>query len=166
MWKVFCLIFAIIACIAQLKSSPLSEKVLSNIRGTPATQNQFPFQAAIYFIYNGTRSEQYISHGCCGSILGDRWIITAAECVDGIKNISEIFVVVGTQNRDKNGTVYQIESFQTHPDFIDEHFFYKNNVALLRTNESIQFNNQTQPIELYTEEVNEFIDVQINGWVR
>lgn len=166
MLKASCLVFAIFCCAEQINASSLSGKVLNNYRGTPAVPNEFPFQAAIYYTYNGTNGEQYSAHGCCGSILNDRWIITAAECVDGLEDISTIFVVVGTVNAELNNTIYAIESYQVHPDFEEDHYFYQHNVALIKTNVSIEFNEQIQPVELYTGEVNEDVAVQINGWVR
>lgn len=166
MLKASCCIFAIFLCTKTLSASSLFEKLPQSLGSTPAAPNQFPFLVAIYFklIMDG---ELWQAPLCTGSILNNRWIITAADCVYRVEE-PNFFMVAGRQNFTESGTIYHIESIHVHPDFesIIGKYSFRGNVALMRTNESIQFNDQIQPIKLCTEEVTDDTAVQVIGWVR
>ncbi|XP_066144717.1 transmembrane protease serine 9-like [Euwallacea fornicatus] len=65
---------------------PVSDGTVKIVGGTVATRNQFPYQAALVINNSGF---------CGGSIISNRWILTAAHCVDTSTTVS---VILGAHN--------------------------------------------------------------------
>ncbi|GJQ83332.1 hypothetical protein Trydic_g15640 [Trypoxylus dichotomus] len=71
-------VLIVIACVAlpifgliHPKVAEMNQRVVG---GYNATENQFPYQVSLR--YNG-------NHNCGGSIIGDKWVLTAGHCVSG-----------------------------------------------------------------------------------
>ncbi|XP_058799502.1 chymotrypsin-2-like [Phymastichus coffea] len=102
-------------------------------------------------------------HFCGGSILNNRWILTAAHCVQG-QGQESIRVVAGT-NLLKGGAeqIYRSEYISYHKNFSIGTL--QNDVAMIRVSKNIQFNDKVQPISLPK---NEFYEngqsVKLTGW--
>jgi len=115
--------------------SSVGEKQGRVVGGQEARPNEFPFIVTLEtgsgFVF------------CGGSILNSRWIITAAHCVV-FNPPSAVFVRVGQHDiRSNAGTTrYAIEDI-----LINGWIFNPDqDIALLRTTQPIQFNNNVQPV--------------------
>lgn len=70
--------------------------------------------------------------------------------------------MVGTNYLDSNGTYYGIDQFITHENHDNPR--YANDVAVVRTNQTIAFDEKVQSIRCSTVEVREGVIAQLFGW--
>jgi secreted trypsin-like serine protease len=70
------------------------------IGGTPAQPGAYPWQASLVVSWISDPSS---AHFCGGSVIRDRWILTAAHCLVGVSP-ADVHVIVGT-NKLTPGTV-------------------------------------------------------------
>jgi secreted trypsin-like serine protease len=94
------------------------------VGGKPAEPGKYPWQVRIY-------SDMHDSVGFCGgSIISDRWILTAAHCV-----LDTDEVVVGYGNNDRTMTTkIESEKIIVHPDYLAGK---KADVALIKLKEPV-----------------------------
>lgn len=149
MLKFLCLVLFIAGSIAAqsdpdlpLKTSSASDDRI--LGGKNAKPGQFPYQAVLR---NGT------AHFCGGSIIGSRFILTAAQCTQGNNSkLSYITAIVGGSNIISVRNVYhKLDRIVNHPKFNQRTL--ANDISVLRTVKTIKFNHYTQPIPLPTTDV-------------
>jgi len=125
------------------------------IGGTTARQGAWPWQ--ILMLFNG-------SPGCGGSIVNSRWIVTAAHCIYR-KSARGIKIRVGEHNmRSREGTEVDIqaERIVQHPSYNPRTL--DNDIALIKVNRPIMFNNNVQPVCLTPSEFRAGSNCYITGW--
>lgn len=71
-------------------------------------------------------------------------------------------VLVGTINLKKGGDIYTVRSIHGHKSFNVPKFAH--DIALIRLNEKISFNENVQPIALRREEVDPKSNLQLSKW--
>ncbi|KAH8288705.1 hypothetical protein KR054_008278 [Drosophila jambulina] len=125
------------------------------VGGEDAAEGVAPYQISLQGAGSGL-------HSCGGAIIDERWIITAAHCTRG-KQAAAFRVLTGTQDLQQNASRYY------YPDQIVEHSDYaprkyRNDIALLHLNESIVFDNATQPVELDHEALVPGSRLLLTGW--
>uniref|UniRef100_A0AC34RHN8 Peptidase S1 domain-containing protein n=1 Tax=Panagrolaimus sp. JU765 TaxID=591449 RepID=A0AC34RHN8_9BILA len=79
---------------------------------------------------------------CSGTIIGDRWIMTAAHCIE------VVYSHVGVGNINFNLVDYNVEEIFVHPNF-NELESYLDDIALLKLRDKIKFNESILPICLW-----------------
>uniref|UniRef100_A0A3B3SLZ3 Coagulation factor IX n=1 Tax=Paramormyrops kingsleyae TaxID=1676925 RepID=A0A3B3SLZ3_9TELE len=136
------------------------------VGGNEVTPGEIPWQVAL--IDNDKRVIF-----CGGSILSERWVITAAHCLEKI-TIDSFFVRVGEHNVHRNeGTEddYEISEWQVHNSYNASKSRFNHDIALLRLKTAIVFSDFILPICLgpkkFTEAVLESgIRSLVSGWGR
>ncbi|KAG7204747.1 hypothetical protein KM043_005160 [Ampulex compressa] len=113
------------------------------IGGENATIEEYPF--AVSLQNNGTFFGHEVEHFCGGSIIGEKWIITSAQCALRIRG-RDVRVRAGTRYYYKDGTIYDIEAVIVHPLFDLQSYDY--DFGLVKLTESIKFDDTKRPIEL------------------
>lgn len=96
------------------------------IGGTPAgSTSDYPWQVALF----SDPSDVYQSQYCGGTLLSDRWIVTAAHCAE---TTGDTYVAAGIIDLDAAlaGEVAKVEQWFIHPAFDGN--TYNNDIALLK----------------------------------
>ncbi|XP_015176246.1 PREDICTED: transmembrane protease serine 9-like [Polistes dominula] len=113
--------------------------------GSNANQNEFPYQVSLQW---GLTSSK-LKHFCGGSILNERWILTAGHCVLAVPSIGSFVVKAGKHN------IANTESGEQQRLVIKQivHENYRGGVnpydiALLKLNAPLNLNSIVSPIKL------------------
>ncbi|XP_076620357.1 transmembrane protease serine 9-like [Colletes latitarsis] len=122
------------------------------VGGKDANAGQFPYQVSLR--KNG-------NHFCGGSILNNRYILTAAHCVKG-QSPSSITVHAGTNRLSEAGTVYRAEKISAHKQFST--LLLINDVAVIRVDRAISFTANVKPITLATRDAADGAPCVLSGW--
>ncbi|MCZ0983311.1 serine protease [Streptomyces diastatochromogenes] len=112
------------------------------VGGTDAPAGAYPYQAALL-----TQGSTGWRQACGGSIIGDRWILTAAHCVEGTA-VDRMAVGVGTNTLDSGGTAYRVQEAIRHQDYNGNAAGMPNDIALLKLSTPIAYTPLVQPIAL------------------
>jgi secreted trypsin-like serine protease len=138
---------ALPGCALDMEGYEVDSSSEAIVGGQNAQPGQFPWQISLQF-----KSGQQFSHGCGGSILNSRWIVTAGHCVQGVTKKS-LRVVAGEHNRGVNEGVEQTFSIATivrHPQYNSATL--ENDIALLELSAPIILSSarRTAAIPLFT----------------
>jgi secreted trypsin-like serine protease len=123
-----------------LNQADLGENDSAIIGGAPAGPTEAPWQAQIN--RNG-------NHWCGGSLLNERWVLTAAHCAEG-QAAGSFQVNLGVRRRSVPTPAVQSRSVRRiiiHPDF-DTPSALDHDVALLELSSAVTFTREVQPIAL------------------
>jgi len=129
------------------------------IAGDDATKGDWPWQILML---------KYNRPGCGGTIISNRWVVTAAHCVYGsTRNPTAFSVRVGEHDRNKrDGTEVdiQVEKVVMHPKYDPQAL--NNDIALFKLSKPIMFNQYVQPACLpeAEDDVSPGTDCYITGW--
>ncbi|XP_069354104.1 uncharacterized protein [Maniola hyperantus] len=125
------------------------------VGGEDAPEGGAPYQASLRSLFN--------SHFCGGSIISNRWILTAAHCTVGQSAFS-IKVVVGTNSLTSGGDKYSVEKIIVHEKY--NSMLISNDVSVVRVATEIEFNDLVQPIALPDSNTEGGADLILTGWGR
>lgn len=128
-----------------------SERIVG---GFDAPDGGVPYQCSL---------QLYKNHNCGCAILSEKWLLTASHCVSG-HTPGSLQVLVGTNNLKDGGTYYKVDKFYTHEGYNRPRF--ANDVAVIRIQGTIEFNDRVQPIEPSSEAVQDGEEVILTGWGR
>lgn len=118
---------------------PNSNPTISNILGGSQIDiKKVPYQVSLELLGFG--------HFCGGSIISDRWILTAAHCLSG-QSASDIIVHAGATDQTNNniGQRIQAQTLYVHPSYNISTL--DNDVALIYLSQPLDFNKNVVPIE-------------------
>lgn len=139
------------------------------INGNIASEAQMPWQVAL--VTNPL--DAYQSYICSGSLIADRWVVTAAHCAEQLKKLDKnYYVLVGTNNLQdsQQGQIIKVKQAYIHEQYNNR--IYDNDLALLKLQQPVDFikcGKNCQTIDL----INSIIEkqnapiaspVQIAGW--
>ena len=93
------------------------------VGGMEAEARAWPWQVAL-ISSQGSDIKQF----CGGSVIHEKWVLTAAHCVDGASS-DDIQVLAGTQNLEEGGQRIDVEAIRMHPDYRGDTL--ENDIALL-----------------------------------
>ncbi|CAH4029519.1 unnamed protein product [Pieris brassicae] len=116
-----------------------------------ARNHEVPYQASI-------RSD--FGHMCSGAILYKNWILTAARCGMSLRRRKVQYVVVGTNDIAGPGTSFPVEIIHVHP----KHSHYKYDIAVVKLNGTIKFNDKIQPIQFPERSTKPGANMLFSGW--
>lgn len=149
------LLFAHLAVGSILPHQPV--KQFSNGRitgGQAASAGQFPHQVSLQAL-------PLRNHFCGGSILNERWILTAAHCT--INRNAGSFVVVTSSHLRSSGRSLSTARVVNHANYDPQRI--TNDVAVVQTTTNIVFDQTTQPIPLINRDVLSG-RLEVSGWGR
>jgi secreted trypsin-like serine protease len=110
------------------------------VGGQNARPYEFPWQVSV-------RKKATNGHFCGGSVINDRWILTAAHCIIG-KLAQTLTVVVGEHQRSVVQSsvrqVLNVAAVHLHPSY--NTVTQQNDIGLIQVDGSILFNDNIQPV--------------------
>ncbi|XP_075427137.1 mannan-binding lectin serine protease 1 isoform X2 [Ascaphus truei] len=140
-------------------------------RGSSAQKGISPWIAMFSFSQSGRPF-------CGGSLIGNRWIVTAAHCLhqeldqeNPVLNSSSMFnpssfkVILGkhrTMRKDDTEQAFQAKHLLVHPDYNSKTFQY--DIALVELSDKAFLNDYVMPICLPEEPVQTEDSVLVSGW--
>lgn len=138
MWLTLMLSALLVVVAGRCRSSRFNQRVVG---GSSATSSEFPSMAVIIFSTGGGSMKDFIA--CGGSIIGDRYILTAGECLSQLlvlqKEIpnSKLQVKVGCDNLDRCANVFQVADHKLHPKAQAGSMSAEYNLAILKTDRPV-----------------------------
>ncbi|XP_076376429.1 chymotrypsin-2 [Megalopta genalis] len=123
------------------------------VGGRDAPAGKYPYQVSLK---NNGR------HFCGGSIINERYILTAAHCIVGIRDVRPITVQAGTNQLNASGVVYGVENVTYHPGYDSNKII--NDVGVVRVSRRIANSSLVQSIRLSFSNVAEGSAVVLSGW--
>jgi len=139
-----------------------SSRTFHIVGGREANRGSLPWQASIQ-TSDG-------SHYCGGTVIGTRWILTAAHCFKDSSTSDTDQIITGEHKLNMNEgseQSIQIASVYIHPAY--ESYNHQNDIALLKLKENIVYDSYTQPACI-PKKANEQRDyapgdiVTVSGW--
>ncbi|XP_076664974.1 trypsin-7 [Andrena cerasifolii] len=131
------------------------------IGGEKAAIEKYPF--AVSLQNNGTFFGHEVEHFCGGGIVGEKWIITSAQCALRI-HLKSFHVRAGAACYYQGGDVYDVQGVTIHPAFNEINYDY--DVGLVELSRKIEFDSTKRPIKLpeLHSEIQNGAQVQVLGW--
>ncbi|KAG7296494.1 hypothetical protein JYU34_020256 [Plutella xylostella] len=123
------------------------------VGGSKAANGSVPYQVSLR--YWG------VWHFCGGSIVTPRVLLTAAHCVERARP-EFIQAVVGTNQLRSGGKAYKIRKIVYHEAYDNE--LIVNDIAILFTEDEIEFSSTVDAVELNDEPVEKGEDLYLTGW--
>ncbi|XP_043583888.1 trypsin-7-like [Bombus pyrosoma] len=131
------------------------------IGGEKVAIEEYPF--AVSLQNNGTFFGHQVEHFCGGGIVGEKWIITSAQCALRVE-VKAFHVRAGTSRYYEGGDIYGVQSVVIHPAFNAINYDY--DVGLVELSDSITYDSTKQSIKL--PKTHSMIDddslVKVLGW--
>ncbi|KAG6801613.1 trypsin 5G1 [Apis mellifera caucasica] len=114
------------------------------IGGETAAIEEYPFVVSLQ--NNGTFFGHQVEHFCGGAIVGEKWIITSAQCALSVQQAKLFHVRAGTSRYYEGGDNYGVQSVAIHPAFNAINYDY--DVGLVELSDRITYDTTKQPIKL------------------
>uniref|UniRef100_A0A7E4W6V6 limulus clotting factor C n=1 Tax=Panagrellus redivivus TaxID=6233 RepID=A0A7E4W6V6_PANRE len=127
----------------QCGQTPILPEDNRIVGGAAAIPHSWPWQV-LFKITTKVPGKPYdIERTCGGSIISNYWILTAAHCLDDVKDVDDVEVYSGSHYAKTPTVRHYVENIFIHPKHDEsEH----NDIALVELKTPIKYNKHTQPI--------------------
>jgi trypsin len=149
--KMFKFTALLLAFVAAVSANPLLSGRI--VGGRAANAGEFPYQVSLRTAAN--------FHFCGGSIISNRWALTAAHCIVG-RAQTAVFVHVGSHLLNGATVAHQSSRVIPHPAY--DSAWISNDVGVVETATVITFNANAQPIPLGNAHIGGGINAVVTGW--
>lgn len=148
---------ALMATLLIVQAESTNEPTGRIIGGERARPGQFPHQVSV-------RRTRDRTHFCGGVLISDLFVLTAANCTQGIyTNIANVYVIIGSTSMSANyGTSYGVTRIRNHPQF--DPTTLANDISVIRLNGRVAFNHLIRAIRLPLSNVAAGSGAIISGW--
>ncbi|KAL9702332.1 hypothetical protein quinque_005850 [Culex quinquefasciatus] len=147
----------VVACAVAVLGGSLPAEYLEwegrIVGGSNAGSGQFPYQVSLRSGAN--------AHFCGGSVINNRYALSAAHCTVG-RTTANTRVVVGTHLLNSGGISHQVQRIVNHGSYNANTL--ANDVSLVQTASVITFTNLVQPIGLSATFINTASGALASGW--
>lgn len=133
------------------------------IGGKPSSVSAHPWQVSLGVSWVPDQRE---AHFCGGTLLSDRWVVTAAHCVRGLLS-EDYLVVAGSVVLNSKNTRVAGQRILVHPDY--DRITEQNDIALIELRLPLKLSALIKPIRVVENEMDEANLVQgknlrLTGW--
>lgn len=143
--------FAAAASIADPRATVRQGRIVG---GHTADPGQFPHQVSV-------RVDR-IQHMCGGSIISDRWVVTAGFCTFGW-SIESLSITAGAHHLSEDGDNYLISAIVIHPEYDTQTSF--DDISLIQVEQPFVLSNRVAIIGFgSTEPIGVGIPARASGW--
>ncbi|CAK1548131.1 unnamed protein product [Leptosia nina] len=129
------------------------------IGGEKATDGEFPHQVSL-------RIKDYRNvwqHFCGGSIISERWVLTAAHCTKPYRQyMDRMRVVAGTNKLNSGGDQYELEKITEHEKYNKPQITY--DIAVIKVKKDIKFGEKVGKISLASSNTPGGVELVTSGW--
>ncbi|XP_020299083.1 chymotrypsin-1-like, partial [Pseudomyrmex gracilis] len=148
MYAIACFILISLARITQGFSPRI-------VGGKDAPIGKYPHSVALKY---------YGRFSCGGSIINERYVLTAAHCVNTYgEDLKGLTVHAGTIYLNEKGDVYKVKKVLWHPDY--DSYTFNNDIGLVKVKKEIAFNDLVQPVPIARHDfVLEDLPCVLSGW--
>ena len=98
---------------------------------------------------------------CAGSIISASSLLSASHCIDWW-DANELTIRTGSSQRENGGTVIKVQEIISNPRYNSTNVDY--DVAIIKLTKPIQFDQNSEPIEISNEEPSTGVKVIVTGW--
>ncbi len=127
------------------------------VGGSPAALAQHPWQVALAL---PEEPDDYRAQFCGGALISQRWVITAAHCVDRGTKPEDIAVLFGSDQLNGTGDRIGVERIEVHVDFNDSTM--DSDVALIELSGAIR---SQESVEIAAaEQFSTATTLAVSGW--
>ncbi|KAL5284403.1 alphaTry.2 family protein [Megaselia abdita] len=150
MFRLFC-VSSIVACAFSAVHTHFDERIVG---GQETTIEKYPYQVS-FFKPNG-------SHFCGGSLINYKTVVTAAHCIQTIRDPSEIRVRLGSTNRFSGGIISEVFSIKEHEDY--DFWTHQYDIAVITLSESVEYSESVQAIDFASVDPEIGSSAVVTGW--
>ncbi|KAL1397388.1 hypothetical protein pipiens_009798 [Culex pipiens pipiens] len=116
------------------------------VGGEAARRGEFPHQALIG--YQAESDPRKIEFKCGGSLISERFVLTAAHCLSGAKPVVVRLGENDLRDEDDDQVDFDIEAIVRHPEYTIRRAYH--DVALVKLAQNVIFTRQIRPACLWT----------------
>lgn len=142
------------------------------VGGSPAAAGQYPWQVTFGELGDPTQlyNDEVYPHFCGGSVISEKWIVTAGHCMfNTVAN--SIVMKVGVLQRsaapDSNIEIRGAKSITLHPNYTNYYSWQDgDDIALVELNEPLKFTSRVRPVALANVSAPDSGNITVSGWGR